>query len=86
MSVTVELDERTAALVQELAAKDQRSASELIHDALTVYARQPKVPELPSVRRRQLPKGAGKYRSGRPEIAQNVREILRQDVQENKWP
>jgi len=86
MSFTVELDEQTAAVVQELAATEKRSASEVIHDALTVYACQPKQQRLPSTRRRQLPIGVGKYRSGQPDIAQHAREILRQDVQEGKWP
>ena len=47
MSLSVELDEQTAALVQELAANDQRSASEVIHDALAVYACLGKAPCLP---------------------------------------
>ena len=38
MSLTVELDEQTAAVVQKLAANEKRSASEVIHDALAVYA------------------------------------------------
>ena len=38
MSVIVELDERTAAVVQALAAGEQRSASEVIHDALAAWA------------------------------------------------
>ena len=86
MSVSVELDEQTAAVVLELAATEKRSASEVIHDALTVYACQPKEQQLATSRRRQLPIGVGKYRSGRPDIAQHAREILRQDVQEGKWP
>ncbi len=38
MSVSVELDEQTAAVAQELAANEQRSASDVIHDALAMYA------------------------------------------------
>lgn len=52
MSFTVELDEQTAAVVQELAANEQRSASEVIRDAVAAYPGKPKRP---------LPKGVGKY-------------------------
>ena len=37
MSLIVELDEQTAAFVQELASNEQRSAGEFIHDALAIY-------------------------------------------------
>ena len=77
MSLTVELDEQTAAVVQKLAANEQRSASEVIHDALAVYA---------GFRGRPLPKGAGKYRSGRTDTSANVDEILADAVKEGLWP
>ena len=77
MSLTVELDEQTAAVVQKLAANEQRSASEVMHDALTVYA---------GFRERPLPKGAGKYRSGRTDTSANVDEILADAVKEGLWP
>jgi predicted transcriptional regulator len=77
MSFTVELDEKTAAVVQELAAEEKRSASEVVRDALTRYARRGK---------RALPKGAGKYRSGRSDTAEKAEEILRDAVKEGKWP
>ena len=77
MSLTVELDERTAAVVRELAAHEQRSASEVIHDALAVYA---------AAGKRPLPKGAGKYRSGRTDTSANVDEILADAVKEGLWP
>ena len=77
MSLTVELDEQTAAVVQKLAANEQRSASEVIHDALAVYA---------GFRKRPLPKGAGKYRSGRTDTSASVDEILADAVKEGLWP
>ena len=86
MSLTVELDEQTAAVVQELAATEKRSAREVIHDALTVYACQSKEQPVPTARPRQLPIGVGKYRSGRPNIAQHARDILRKDAKEGQWP
>jgi hypothetical protein len=77
MPVSVELDERTAAVVQELAANEQRSASDVIHDALAVYA---------SLGKRPLPTGMGKYRSGRADTSANARQILRQAVKDGEWP
>ena len=77
MSLTVELDEQTAAVVQKLAANEQRSASEVIRDALAVYA---------GFRERPLPKGAGKYRSGRTDASANVNETLADAVKEGLWP
>lgn len=77
MALTIELDEQTAAVVQALAANEKRSVSDVIRDAVAAY---------PGRQKRPLPKGVGKYRSGQSDIAQNVREILRKDVQEGKWP
>jgi hypothetical protein len=77
MSLTIELDEQTAAVVQALAANENRSVNEVIRDAVAAY---------PGKRKRPLPKGVGKYRSGQSDIAQNLRESLRKDVQEGKWP
>jgi predicted transcriptional regulator len=77
MSFTVELDEQTAAVVQELAANEKRSASEVIHDALAAYT---------GKRKRRLPKGVGKYSSGHTDTAQKVDEILRDAVKEGLWP
>lgn len=77
MSVSVELDEQTAAVAQELAANEQRSASDVIHDALAMYA---------SLGKRPMPTGMGKYRSGRSGTSANAREILRQAVKDGEWP
>jgi hypothetical protein len=77
MALTIELDEQTAATVQELAADEKRSASEVIRDALAVYT---------SKRKRPLPKGAGKYRSTHTDTAQKVDEILSDAVREGRWP
>ena len=36
--------------------------------------------------RQRLPRGAGKYRSGRGDTSHNVEQILRDAVKEGKWP
>jgi hypothetical protein len=77
MPSSVELDERTAAVVQELATNEKRSASEVIRDAVAAY---------PGKRKRALHKGAGKYRICYRDTAQNVDEILSNAVKEGLWP
>lgn len=77
MSHIVELDEETVALVQELAAGEHRSAGEVIRDALAAYA---------CLGKRPLPKGTGKYRSGRSDTSEKTEEILRDAVTEGLWP
>jgi hypothetical protein len=77
MTLTVELDEQTVAVAQKIAANEQRSAGAVIHDALALYA---------AVGKRPLPKGAGKYRSGRSDTSANVDEILADAVKEGLWP
>jgi ribbon-helix-helix CopG family protein len=77
MPLTVELDEQTAAVVQQLAANENRSASEVIRDALATYA---------SVGGRPLPTGMGKYGSGRSDTSVNARGIIRRAVEEGEWP
>jgi predicted transcriptional regulator len=77
MSYSVELDEQTAAVVQELAANEKRSVSEVIRDALVAY---------PGKRRRHLPKGVGQVRSGCTDTSQKVDELLSDAVKEQRWP
>jgi predicted transcriptional regulator len=77
MPFSVELDEETAAVVQELAASEKRSAGEVIRDAVAAY---------PGRRTRPLPKGVGKYRSGYRDTAEKVDEILSDAVREGLWP
>jgi predicted transcriptional regulator len=77
MALTIELDEQTAATVEELAADQKRFASEVIRDALAVYT---------GKRKRRLPKRAGKHSSGHTDTAQKVDEILTEAVKEGRWP
>jgi predicted transcriptional regulator len=77
MSLTIELDEQTAAVVRQLATDEKRTASEIVRDALATYAR---------LGRRPLPTGMGEYRSGRGDTSRDAREIIRRAVEEGKWP
>ncbi len=75
-SITIEISGPAAAKLRRLAETEQCSEVEIVSAALEAY--------VPSARR--LPKGAGKYRSGRRDTSQNVEQILRDAVQEGKWP
>lgn len=77
MSLNIEVDEETAAAVQQLAANENRSTSAVIRDALAAYA---------SLGQRPPPTGMGKYHSGRGDTSVNAREILRQAVEDGEWP
>ena len=77
MSLSVELDDQTAAVAQELAASEKRSVAEVIRDVLAAY---------PGKRTRPLPKGVGQYRSGCRDTAQKVDDLLNAAVKEGLWP
>lgn len=77
MSLSIQLDDEIAEVVQELAAEQQRSADEIVRDALWAYAHSAK---------RTLPKGIGKYRSGQSNVSTQARQILRDAVKEGRWP
>ena len=76
MSLTIQLDEATTEVVQELAAEQRRSTDEVVRDALSAYAHSAK---------RALPKGVGKYHSGQSDVATQARQILRDAVEEGQW-
>jgi hypothetical protein len=75
-SLVVEISGPVADKLRLLVDAEKRSESEIIGDALTAYASA----------RRKLPTGTGKYHSGRSDNAQNAEDILRQAVEEGKWP
>jgi hypothetical protein len=77
MSLTIQLDPATAEVVQELAAEQQRSADEIVRDALSAYVRSAK---------RVLPKGIGKYHSGHSDVSTQARQILRDATRNGQWP
>ena len=77
MPLSVELDDQTASLVQELATTQQRSPVQVIQAALAAYA---------GIREWPLPKGAGKYHSGHADTSTNVDAILANAVKDGLWP
>jgi metal-responsive CopG/Arc/MetJ family transcriptional regulator len=76
MTITVQLDDAIAEELRRLAAEQKRSENEIVCDALAAYVHSA----------RPLPKGIGKYHSGQGNVSEQARDLLRQAVQENKWP
>jgi len=76
MTITLQLDDTVSEELRRLAAEEQPSEAEIVCDALAAYVH----------RTRPLPKGMGKYHSGQGNVSEHSRDLLRQAVQENKWP
>jgi hypothetical protein len=77
VSITIQLDDETAKILQQLATAQHRTESEIVRAALAAYA---------GTGKRVLPKGIGKYRSGQTDVSARARQILREAVQEAQWP
>lgn len=77
VKTTVYLDPETALALQQLASSQGRSQAELIREALTLYTRQATPPK---------PKGIGGYRSGRSDVSERAKELIRKAVREKRWP
>lgn len=75
-TMTFELDDAAAAELRRLAEAERRSETEILRDALTAYTQA----------KRPMPKGIGKYHSGRGDVAENARALLRDAVKEGQWP
>jgi hypothetical protein len=74
-SITITIDDETAEALRRLAVLEQRSEADVVRTALAAYAKpQP------------LPRGIGKYRSGRSDVSVTARDLIRQDVKEGRWP
>ena len=74
-SITITVDDETAEALRRLAALEKRSEADIVRTALAAYAQE-----------RLLPKGIGKYRSGRSDVSMRAREIIREDVKDGRWP
>ena len=76
VSLTIEIEQHLADLVRQLAAAQKRSESEIVQEAVEAYAQI----------KRPMPKGIGKYHSGRADTSERAREILREAAREKRWP
>lgn len=76
VTVTVELDDGTAELLDEMAREQNQSREQLIRQALAGLSRQ----------RGDSMKGVGAYRSGRSDVSERAEEILEKAAAEGRWP
>ncbi|MCL4206852.1 MAG: hypothetical protein KJ000_30590 [Pirellulaceae bacterium] len=76
VTLSVQLDDRLAEIVREIAAAQERSESAVVSEAVALYAE----------RKRPLPKGMGKYRSGTTDTSAKTRTILRDAARSGQWP
>jgi hypothetical protein len=74
--ITVQISGPAAEKLRHLVELERRSEVEIVSDALESYA--------PG--RRRLPKGTGKYHSGRTDISEKAEAILRDAAKEGRWP
>jgi hypothetical protein len=77
LKTTVYLDSDTALALRQLAEVQGRPQAELIREALTRFTRSAAVSK---------PKGIGRYRSGRSDISERARKLLRGAVKQRRWP
>jgi predicted transcriptional regulator len=76
VKTTVYLDADVALQLRHLAGAEGRSQAELIREALAAYAGRSQTP---------LPAGTGRFRSGRSDVAENRRAILRDAARTRRW-
>jgi hypothetical protein len=75
VKTTLYLQEETIHALERLASEEGRSQGEVIQAALLSYE---------SRRTRPVPKGIGKYRSGRSDVSERAEELLRQAFRKDR--
>ncbi len=75
-TIKIDLDDDVAAALLDRATAENRSAGEIVRDALAAFLRAG----------RPLPKGIGGYRSGQSDVSGRAREILRDATESGQWP
>jgi hypothetical protein len=76
VETTVYVDAGVALQLRQLAGTGGRSQAELIREALAAYTSRARSP---------LPSGAGRFRSGRGDVAGNRKSILRAAGRKRQW-
>ena len=75
-SITVHLNDDIAEDLRRLAAEQERTETEIVCEAVATYVRTV----------RPLPKGMGQFHSGRGNVSEQARDLIRQAVKERQWP
>lgn len=76
VTVTVQLDDGTAQLLDDVAREQNQSREQVIREALVGLSRHRNGPM----------KGVGAYHSGRSDISERAEEILENAAAEGRWP
>ena len=76
VTLSIQLDDRLAQVVRELASVQNRSESDIVSEALAAYADT----------KRPAPQGIGQYRSGQGDTSEKARQILRDAARSGQWP
>ncbi len=72
----VQLDDSIADEIRRLAVAQDRSETDIVREALSVYVQS----------NRPLPKGMGKFHSGDGKGSVQARALLREAVKDKQWP
>jgi hypothetical protein len=75
--ITIELQPEVAEALVHLAKLRGRSEQELIQEILALYT---------GVLSRPMPRGAGQFDSGRPDVSSRVDELLDEAHAQGEWP
>ncbi len=75
-AITVQLEDDMAAVLRRLAAAQKRSETDIVREALAAYVQTA----------RPLPKGLGMYHSGKSDVSEKARDLIREAVKEGLWP
>lgn len=76
VSIQVELDDEVSAALQQLALVECRGAGEIVREAVAAFVQV----------RRPAPLGVGRYHSGRTDVSEQARSILRDATADGRWP
>lgn len=76
VAIHVELDDEMAAALRQLAEAERRSEGEIVREALAAFVQA----------KRPRPKGMGRYRSGRTDVSERARSMLRDAAEDGQWP
>jgi len=77
VKTTVYLDNDLALAIRQLASSEGKPQAEIIREALTRYTQQAERPK---------PKRIGAFHSGRADVSERSKELIRAAVKEGQWP
>lgn len=91
VEITLQLDEATAAEMQQRAKDQEKTIEQIATEQLKVAnikngTSDASIATENSGKGKYVPKGAGKYDSGDPTLARRTRDVIREAVEKGEWP